>query len=328
MPRGVTLKNCRLLFLLLFASIVSGCGGDKELIVEDVVDAESIVVTNAGRVFVSGSTNIYEVIKKQDGSYLKLKLFDRAQRCEVGGISLIQNGDYLYAHCTTSHTKVKSSESLLLAAKIVEPQPTEYDVDRNALHPSMEVEVVTTLKNLLLPAGMAVDGSGNLYLADTGKNAIFQITFATPTIVSSIEKWNQTPIHSVSGLEWINNNLYYTAMKEGSLIATLGYVTRNPDGSAGQSSTVYERAYTVFDDITPFQQGIVITDYLKGSLIYWKDGKVAAETARDSFLAPSAVAIGRSPLFSESDLLVTEKGVLLDDNPSVGNRLSRATATF
>ena len=323
-------KRCaKFLALPLFCLLLLGCGAEEALISDHINDAESLVMTPDGRLFVAGSTNVYEVIKRQDGRYLKLKLFAEDQACGAGGIGLINSGDYLYAHCTAPGTAAHStSESMLLVSTIIAPRPTEYDVEADKLHPAMSFTEVSPLPGLLLPAGMAMDGSGNLYIADTGKDAIFRITFSTPELISSITEWNQAPIHSISGLEWVGDNLYFTAMKEGTLTATLGYVKGNPDGTAGLHSIVFEKPYTVFDDIAVYDQGLIITDYLKGALIYWKDGAVQGQTAADSFHSPTSVAVGRPPLFSVDTLLITEQGVSLDSNPLVGNRLVSIEAPF
>lgn len=51
-------------------------------------------------------------------------------------------------------------------------------------------------------------------------------------------------------------------------------------------------------------------------------GKLQSSTTLLSFSFPSQVKLGRPPLFASDDLLVTEKGLLGDNQTPIGNRLS------
>jgi hypothetical protein len=98
---------------------------------------------------------------------------------------------------------------------------------------------------------------------------------------------------------------------------------------------VYQGA-TVLDDVWPICGGLAINDYLVGRLIYMApaglDGnglptyRQAWASGPLSLQQPSSVQVGQAPMFSGSDVLVTEKGVIGDESSGYGNRLSRVAS--
>ena len=185
----------------------------------------------------------------------------------------------------------------------------------------MEMKVIQPLTEMGIPNGMEVDEFGNLFVADSAKAHIYRIQFNSPTEVVNVEIWSENTTPFVNGLEWVGDELYFTGVELNGIKSVFGKVTRNADGSAGAPLILYERVATVLDDIASYKEGFLITDYLKGSVIYWKDGAIIAETAKDTFYAPTAVQQGRPPMFSEETLIVTEKGIIFNSNPAFGNKV-------
>lgn len=299
----------------------TGCGSKSEPIVTNVPESENLIFTPEGRLFITGGSNVFEVIKKQDGAYEKLDMFH--QNCLVEG--LIQRHNYIYAVCSKTNFS-DFLDSYLLGAKLSDSAPTEIDLvepgDHGGFkHPTMEIQEITTLDDLGVPNGMEVDEFGHVYIADSGTGTIFQIDFDSPTQVNRITPWAEKISPFVNGLEWIGDELYFTGFRTGTLKSILAKVQRNPDGSAGEVTILMERFATVLDDIAHFEGGIIVTDYVKGTLLFWRDGHVVYETESDTFFAPTAVLPGKAPMFDEDAFLVTEKGIIFNGNPRIGNQL-------
>lgn len=296
--------------------LAGGCGSDSQTIVDNLPESENLFFTEDGRLFVSGGESVFEIIQSTTGEYVKLDMFNG--QCLVEGI--IQRYDYLYAVCSKTNLS-EFADSYLLAAQISQQSPMIDEVIEAGVHPLMTLQVIASMESVGIPNGMEVDEAGYLYIADSGKGDIVRVTLATPTEVSAIEIWSESIAPFVNGLEWVGDELYFTGLKAGTLNSVFGRVQRNPDGSAGSSEVLYQRASTVLDDLVYDGEGFIITDYLRGSLLYWQEGKVVAETPADTFFAPTAVVQAQPPMFDSNALVVTEKGIIFNGNPRLGNKV-------
>ena len=294
---------------------LSGCGSSSETVVEGVSESENLFFTEDGRLFVSGGSSVFEIIKTPDGTYQKLDMFHGD--CLVEGT--IQRYDYVYAVCSKTNL-AEWGDSYFLAGQFSAQAPTQQDVTTPGVHPFMELSVIASMPDVGVPNGIDVDEFGDLFVSDSGKGDIVKVTFESPMQLASVTVWDENTAFFVNGLNWVGDRLYYTGIKYGTLKAVLGYVERNPDGSAGGREILFERWGTVLDDFMPYADGFVITDYLKGTLLYW-DGAVVQETAPDTFFAPTAVMAGRGPMFDDEALIVTEKGIIFNGNPAWGNKV-------
>ncbi|MFP5304559.1 MAG: hypothetical protein ACLGI7_01890, partial [Gammaproteobacteria bacterium] len=72
--------------------VQSSCGSKAALVA--VPDAENLLFTPDGRLFVSGGTNVFEIVAAGDG-YTAYAIHDGA--CNFTGLAL--RGDVLYANC-------------------------------------------------------------------------------------------------------------------------------------------------------------------------------------------------------------------------------------
>lgn len=304
----------------LAASLISftlfGCGSESQTIVEDVPDAESVLFTDDGRLFVSGGKNVFEVVKKPDGSFIKLDTFHGD--CTIEGI--IIRDDYLYGVCNNLGSP-DFLDSFLIAGEItpLDIEITNESVD--GVHPSVELNIIATLPDVKIGNGMEVDFEGNLYLADSGDSRILKIILSTPTTVADMQVWADNVQYFANGIKWVGNRLYTTAIKNGTFNGQFGYIERQADGSGGEFTPIFQRNGTVLDDFIPVAGGFLITDYLKGTLLFLKNSKVVAETESDTFYSPTSVIIGQPPMFSSDVVLVTEKGIIFEQNTKQGNKL-------
>ncbi len=291
------INNFKNLVLLVIISAVMlpllGCDSKTETIVGAIPDAENLFFTPEGRLFVSGGENVFEIVVQADGNYQKLDMFH--EDCLVEGIT--QRDGYIYGVCS----KTKGAElldSYLIAGKIETLAPDQVDTNLPAQHPTIKMEAISPLSEILIPNGIVVDSKGDLYIADYGSPKIFKVALIDPTTVAQISVWARRPNTLFNGLKWHDNQLYFSG-QSGITSGIVGKIEQLEDGSAGEPEILFKRQQAVLDDILPYKGGLLITDYLKGSILFWKEGEVQAETPRETFFAPSAVALARSPMFEE-----------------------------
>ncbi len=146
---------------------------------------------------------------------------------------------------------------------------------------------------------------------------------ADPMHVVEQTDWITTGMEFPNGLARSGRSLYFT--DAALLPPTLGMVKRvdiNTDGSPSEIHVV-----TTFnslpDDLSVVADALLVTYYSNNALaLYGQDGALIAQSAPLSFQNPSQVIVGRPPMFSTTDILVTEKGVVGDDITPLGDVLS------
>jgi len=95
-----------------------------------------------------------------------------------------------------------------------------------------------------------------------------------------------------------------------------------PDGSPGEV-TLFYKGKKVLDDFSCPREGLIVTTFYKGTVFYLSAaGEVKHETPWKSFNGPSSIIQGRSPLFENGDVLVTERGMMLETRSPIGNKVS------
>jgi hypothetical protein len=267
---------------------------------DQVNEAENLFFTEDGRLFVSGGEDIYEIKRTADGKFTKTDHFD--EDCLVEGI--VRKDNYLYGVCW--FIKDLTGRAFLIAGEL-----TEAPVFRT----------IAELDTGTIPNGMAVDPEGRIFVTYSGTNQIARLTLAAPMQLEREEIW--LDLQGVNGLKILDGSLYVTLINR-SLVGEFVRIPVRPDGSAGKPEQLYRRALTVLDDIEPFDDGFVITDFLKGTLIFWDEPRgVYAETPAQTFYGPTSLAQGRPPMFTERELIVAEKGTFLVRDEKRGDLLSK-----
>jgi hypothetical protein len=272
----------------------------RTVVHEEVNEAENLFFTDDGRLFVSGGEDIYEIERGSSGSFKQSDHFD--ENCLVEGI--VRSGNYLYGVCTANDDE--SFSAFLVAGEL-----TKAPVFRT----------IAALDQASIPNGIAVGPEGHLYVTYTLRSQIVRVTLAAPLEVARTEIWADD-LAAVNGIKYVDQSMYVTVL-DGDLVGRFLRIPVLEDGSAGTPVRLYERALTVLDDLLPFDDGFIITDFLKGTLIFWDAARgVYAETPALTFYSPTAVAQGRPPMFTERQLLVTEKGTILVRDEINGDLLS------
>jgi hypothetical protein len=272
----------------------------RTVVHEAVNEAENLFFTEDGRLFVSGGEDIYEITRDGFGTFKKSDHFD--ENCLVEGI--VRSGNYLYGVCTANNDA--SFSAFLIAGEL-----TKDPVFRT----------IAALDKASIPNGITVGPEGQLFITYTLKNQILRVTLSSPLQVERTEIWADN-LAAANGIKYVDQAMYVTVL-DGDLVGRFLRIPVLADGSAGTPVRLFERALTVLDDVLALDDGFIITDFLKGTLIFWDAARgVYGETPGQTFYSPTAIAQGRPPMFTERQLLVTEKGTLLLRDEVNGDLLS------
>ncbi len=280
--------------------VASSCGSKTRLVT--ISDAENMLFTPTGRLFVSGGVNVYE-IGKSGSSYTATPLLDGS--CNFTGLAL--RGDVLYANCF---------DGQLYAARLT-AQP--------------KLEAIHTL-GLAAPNGLATGPDGELYIVNgpLATNALpspkivrLKLDATDPFKVTEQTDW--LPLNLLqsqpNGLQVRGRTLYFseTALPALGRIST---VTINADGTPA-TPQVFASFNSLPDDFSLLSDGLLAAYYTGGQIaLFDSKGVFVSSTDAMSFESPSQVRVGQPPLFASTDILVTEKGVLGENQSTNGNVLS------
>ncbi|NGY05339.1 SMP-30/gluconolactonase/LRE family protein [Solimonas terrae] len=278
--------------------VASDCG--EKTVLLTIPSAENLLFADDGRLFVSGGTNVFEISRTGDG-YAATPLYDGS--CNFTGLAIV--GDVLYANCF---------DGRLYAAQL-------------GAHPALQ-----PIHDLGLgaPNGLAADADGALYLVN---GPLSTSSLPAPKIVRLLLD-PQDPFHVIDQSDWTSAGLLGPnglQIHDGAVYVSntglggLGEIRRYPieaDGSAG-TGTQFASLPSVPDDFSFVGDEVLVAYYGTGQIaLLDADGQPQSSTAVFSFSFPSQVKVGKPPLFSADDLLVTEKGILGDNSSPIGNRLS------
>ncbi len=292
--------SCVIVFLIFCIS----CGGNKTVLLKDVPDAENAVFSPDGRLFVTGSKNIYEVVKNPDGTFKKITMYDEGY--DFTGVA-VRDG-VLYTVCREK--KFFGEKKKLLLAGTIPQQGTP------------RLETIAEFPEAKLLNGIAFDAKGRLYICDLG-GKIWQVLFneTAPTMVKEKKLWYERDLNAANGIAAVDNYVFVTENNFLLMSSKVRRIKMMPDGSSDVSKVIMS-GWTIFDEITPYREGLLIADYSKGRLFYIDyNGGVLGETGSCTHCCASSVIPAFPPMFKDDSLIVTEKGILKETCTGAGNKL-------
>lgn len=281
--------------------VSSDCG--EAIVLVPIPDAENIHFTPEGRLFVTGGSNVYEIEQEGELAYRATPL--SAGGCNFTGMA--QREAVLYVVC--------GDGSLHAVALDVMPA---------------SAEPIFQMEGMCIANGTALGPDGRLYIVDEPldpsclppepKIIRLDIDPGDPFRIAAQETWLSgdalgtlpfgvgTQMRFPNGLAVDAQRFYST--DGGSVF----YVDLLADGSAGPVTPIFFEP-TAHDDLSLAGDSLLVTDFFGGRILQLDlDGNLLQETAPLSFASPSAVQLARPPMFRADDILVTEKGLLLEQN--------------
>ncbi|HEY1078093.1 MAG TPA: hypothetical protein VGE51_15475 [Fontimonas sp.] len=283
--------------------VSNDCGSKTVLLT--IPDAENLIFSDSGRLFVSGGTNVYEITRDGE-AYQATELYEPG--CNFTGLAIV--GNVLYANCF---------DGQLYAAELTaQPQ-------LRAIHDY----------GMAAPNGLADGPHGELYATNgpLATNALpdpkivrIDLDPSNPFKVLNQATWFSAGLLGPNGLRRRGDTLYVSNTGLGGL-AEIRTVQIAADGTAGDSAPLLS-FIGLPDDFGLVDDHLLVGNFLTGAImLYDAQGEQLQSTAPLSFSFPSMVGTGRPPLFATTDILVTEKGILGDNSSPIGNVLSVFRAT-
>jgi hypothetical protein len=252
----------------------------RRTLVEGVTSAENQLFTSTGRLFVSGDQGIFEIIRSPGGTYQSQPLHT-GESCFFGGLT--EQAGTIYANC------YDSSDASLFAARLTD-QP--------------DFRPIYRLSGVALANGLTTDGAGSLFLASSLEGRIIHLRVAAndPLSIVSEDTFDGLSGFLTNGLKYFDEKLYWSAF------TTVYVAPVRTDGQSGRRRTLGS-AFTFFDDLYVDQDGLLIADFLNGSIVACDpSGKVQGATPNALLEGPSSVqrANGRLGL-PDGALVITER---------------------
>lgn len=278
--------------------VSSVCG--ERVVLLDIPSAENLTFSEDGRLFVSSGQQVVEVTRDGDGAFQATVISESP----CGFTGLVVREGHLYAAC---------SDGRFWGARL-EPHPRLRPIHRFA--------------DMCLANGAALGADGRIYVVDeplmpcVPDPKIKRLTLdpADPLRVIDEALWLQgsplgqlhlgldTVLRFPNGLQSRGRRFFGT--DGGSIYA----VDLQADGSAGPVQPLHFEP-DIHDDLGIAGEGLLLAQFGTGRItLLGADGAVLQSTDPGTFRFPSSVRLGRPPMFAPTDVLVTETGVLGDNN--------------
>ncbi len=266
----------------------STCGTARQIV--DLPDLENLLVTDSGRVFVTGQQNFYEILNNGDGTYSAAPFFAGANGCS----GITTRGSLIYVLCQGPGGATDFSGLSVLDLSVAGAAP----------------EPIYSITGMTLPNGLVAGPNDTLYVTDgpiAAEPKIVRLTLdpQNPRSVTGQETWLLTQPDYPNGLAIIGNSLYTTLYSPGAG-GSVARVDIQPDGSAGPVVALHPRG--IMDDLNVYDGTLLVTDWEAGQIFQITlDGVLVQETDPGTFSQPSSVDIAGPPLFDQPRLLITER---------------------
>ncbi len=278
--------------------VSSDCG--ERTILLDLPGAENLIFSSDGRLFVSGGSGLFEIHKNDDGTFRA----DQISTETAGFTGLAIRNGYLYA---------SSGDGRLWGG---------------AITATPQIAPIHNMTGMCIANGTALGSDGRIYVVDEPLNICvpdpkikrFTIDPSDPLKIINEEVWVQgsalgllsvgigNVLRFPNGLQSDGNIFYGT---DGGSIFSVELLA---DGSAGPVTPIFFEV-DIHDDLGLVADGVLLANFLTGRItLISRDGVFLQGTAPGTFSFPSSVRLGRPPMFEETDILVTETGLLVDQS--------------
>ena len=281
---------------LTLATVVAGAATTQVAQVTALPKAENALQTTSGRTFVSTNGALFE-ITTASGIKTAVKVptqFSNASTTTCFFTGLTEYANTLYANCA-ENTLMPSAPKHLLAMDLSSS--------------TAKLTEIAALHDTGFPNGLASDGAGHLYYANTtllSAGAVWRITLSGRFAVAEEKEFHKFPFCTANGLKFHNNRLYIGANPP--TFVGLSQVLRYDVNATGLSNkaVIYE-SWNVIDDFELVNGGIVAAEYLAGKVSHVSETGQVLHTAT-GFSSPSSAHMVWDAQSAQRQLLVTESG--------------------
>ncbi len=262
------------------------CGTPTQVV--DLPQLENVLLSQQQRLFVTGQSNLYEILRTSEGHTARPLLTEG-----TGCSGMAETRDHLYALCAGSAGPTDFSGLYALALDDVLAEPT----------------LISQISGMTLPNGMAAT-EHHLYVTD-GPIAVepkivrLAIHPTDPLQITEQKVWLSTFPEYPNGLAYRDDALYSTFYLPG-VVGRVVRVGIQEDGSPENTVELAQRG--IMDDLHFFGDTLLVTDWQASALFQVSlDGTLLQETAPFRYAQPSSVTVAGEPLFDQPMLLVTER---------------------
>ena len=303
----MVLKTALPLFCCLSLAL-SGCFEKRKVL--DISEAENLLFLTDGRLIVTTGSGLFEITQQADGQYRKESVSD--YQCVYQGVTQLQ--DFVFTVC---NFETELGNTLLWA---------------DSREENLSFRPFLKLDGMLQPNGLATNGKDTIYIANSpyilqgsigrlrlDPEQLQKQDFLNADILESIvefePKWRHAHhgVYNSNGLRFLNDQLYFT---------DLGTLKKIGLTDEDKATRLFSRL-TILDDILPYCGGILVTDFFAGQVLFLsEEGDVLHYSPLGKFPGASSLMVGVGSGFTQKQLLVTERGLLLKPNSKIGNQLS------
>ncbi|MGE5452326.1 MAG: hypothetical protein ACM3VZ_10865 [Acidobacteriota bacterium] len=265
--------------------------------VDGLKKAENAIQTSTGRSFVSTDGALYEMKESAAGLWSASPVPTRfaqtsTRSCYFTGLT--EYASTLYAVCA-ENTLMPFAPKHLLALDLAQP--------------NAPLQEIAALHDTGFPNGLASDGAGHLYYANTtllSAGAVWRITLAGRFAVSEEKEFYKFPFCTANGMKFSQNRLYVGANPP--TFVGLSQILRYDVGASGLSNkaVIYE-SWNVIDDFELVQGGLVVAEYLANKVTHVSESGQVLHAAT-GFSLPTSTHLMWDPVRAQRQLWVTEAG--------------------
>ena len=264
--------------------------------VANLPKAENAIQTSNGRNFVSTDGKLFELRESSNGNWSASAVPTRYTRSGQSACYFTGLAEYaatLYALCA-DNTLLASAPKHLLALDLNQASPT--------------LQEIAVLHDFGFPNGLAADGAGHLYYANTAlllPGSVWRITLASRFAVAEEKEFYSFPLCVGNGLKFFRNQLY-VGVNPPTFVGLSQLLRYDVNASGLANKTVIYQSLGIIDDFELVQGGVVLAEYLGSRIVHLSESGQVLHTA--SFSAPTSVHLISDPVRGQRELLVTEAG--------------------